>query len=276
MAHLAAGPGLGLAVEMQARAGLGEQRPASASTRRPIRFSITASRTRRGRASGSPQTARTSCSNWLAAQASIVQWPELCGRGASSLTSTAPSRVTNISTASSPDQVERVGDPPARSPARLATLAGDRRRGEGHVENMVAMAVLDRSKAATAPSWPRADDHRDSGRNRQALENAAAPADALPGGVELGPVARSRPGPCRHSRAGPSSARRAAELRDRARVRPASRPAPGGGGDASRVEEVLLAQPVLADARTAAPGRTGLRASKQLEPSAPARSRTRR
>jgi hypothetical protein len=52
--------------------------------------------------SGRPQIARTSCSNWLVAQASIVQWPELCGRGAISLASTLPSLVTNISSATSP------------------------------------------------------------------------------------------------------------------------------------------------------------------------------
>ena len=40
--------------------------------------------------SGRPQIARTSCSNWLVAQASIVQCPELCGRGAISLASTLP------------------------------------------------------------------------------------------------------------------------------------------------------------------------------------------
>ena len=39
---------------------------------------------------GRPATARICISNWLAGQASIVQWPQLCGRGASSLTRMAP------------------------------------------------------------------------------------------------------------------------------------------------------------------------------------------
>ena len=52
--------------------------------------------------SGSPHNARTSCSNWLVKHASIVQCPELCGRGAISLTSRCAGSVTNISTASKP------------------------------------------------------------------------------------------------------------------------------------------------------------------------------
>ena len=40
--------------------------------------------------SGRPQTARSCCSNWLVMQASMVRWPELCGRGASSLIRSLP------------------------------------------------------------------------------------------------------------------------------------------------------------------------------------------
>ncbi len=36
--------------------------------------------------SGQPATARMWFSNWLTAQASMVQWPLLCTRGANSLT----------------------------------------------------------------------------------------------------------------------------------------------------------------------------------------------
>ena len=53
------------------------------------------------RPSPSPHTARICCSYWLVMLASSVQWPLLCGRGASSLTSSSPS-TTNISTASTP------------------------------------------------------------------------------------------------------------------------------------------------------------------------------
>ncbi len=52
--------------------------------------------------SGSPQTARSCCSNWQVTWASMVRCPELCGRGASSLTITEPSRVTNSSTHRTP------------------------------------------------------------------------------------------------------------------------------------------------------------------------------
>ena len=94
--------------------------------------------------SGRPAMARMCSSNWLAGQASIVQWPELCGRGAISFTSTRPSRSTNISTASKPDEIERIRD----SPSDRLCLPIDRPRNtrwrQGQVENMVAVAVLDR------------------------------------------------------------------------------------------------------------------------------------
>ena len=51
---------------------------------------------------GQPATARMCCSNWLTMQASSVQWPELCTRGAISFTSRAPSRATNNSTVKTP------------------------------------------------------------------------------------------------------------------------------------------------------------------------------
>ena len=53
--------------------------------------------------SARPHTARTCCSNWLVTHASSVQWPLLCGRGASSLTSTSLP-TTNISTAHHADE----------------------------------------------------------------------------------------------------------------------------------------------------------------------------
>ena len=51
--------------------------------------------------SGHPSTARRCCSNWLVTEPSIVQWPELCTRGAHSL-ATNPPLVSNSSTASTP------------------------------------------------------------------------------------------------------------------------------------------------------------------------------
>ena len=66
--------------------------------------------------SGRSSTARRCCSNWLVTAPSMVQWPELCGRIASSLTSTrggppAASATSNSSTASTPGDAEPVGDP---------------------------------------------------------------------------------------------------------------------------------------------------------------------
>ncbi len=50
---------------------------------------------------GQPRTARRCCSNCEVIDPSIVQWPELCGRRASSLIST-PSSVRKNSTATIP------------------------------------------------------------------------------------------------------------------------------------------------------------------------------
>ena len=55
--------------------------------RSPSRFAIAAGCSISGDPSGRPQMARSCCSNWLVRQASNVRCPELCGRGASSLTS---------------------------------------------------------------------------------------------------------------------------------------------------------------------------------------------
>jgi VIT1/CCC1 family predicted Fe2+/Mn2+ transporter len=52
--------------------------------------------------SGRPHTARSCCSNWLVTHASNVRWPELCGRGASSLISSSPPGSTKNSTHSTP------------------------------------------------------------------------------------------------------------------------------------------------------------------------------
>ena len=68
----------------------------------PSRFTIAVGRNEPVAPNGRPQTARTCCSNWLVTQPSIVQCPELCGRGASSLMINSPSLCKNISTARSP------------------------------------------------------------------------------------------------------------------------------------------------------------------------------
>ena len=51
--------------------------------------------------SGIPMIARTWFSNWLVSAPSMVQWPELCTRGANSFASSRPS-TSNSSSASTP------------------------------------------------------------------------------------------------------------------------------------------------------------------------------
>ena len=51
---------------------------------------------------GNPVIARTCASYWLVVQASIVAWPELWGRGASSFTTSVPSFRTKNSTQRTP------------------------------------------------------------------------------------------------------------------------------------------------------------------------------
>ena len=82
----------------------GSRRTAARSGASPPRmFTITVHGSRAcGEPSGRSSTARRWFSNWLVTEPSWVQWPVLCGRIASSLTSTRPSRVSNSSTASTP------------------------------------------------------------------------------------------------------------------------------------------------------------------------------
>ena len=99
VSHLAARPRFELAVEMQLDVGEAASAaaqsgspasPAQATDRRAGWPSPPAAAVRSSRAAGR-RSARTCCSNWLVTQASNVRWPELCGRGASSLTSSSPS-----------------------------------------------------------------------------------------------------------------------------------------------------------------------------------------
>ena len=73
-------------------------------------LTITVQRARgAGEPSGRSITARRWFSNWLVTAPSWVQWPVLCGRIASSLTSTRPSVVSKSSTARIAGDVERAG-----------------------------------------------------------------------------------------------------------------------------------------------------------------------
>ena len=100
MSHFAARPYLRFPVKMQRQPRLG--RPFTPAFDL-VADQISPSRIRCGATvapSGQPAIARICCSNCETAQASMVQWPELCTRGAISLTSSlspASSSTRNIS-----------------------------------------------------------------------------------------------------------------------------------------------------------------------------------
>ena len=86
----------------------------------------------------------------------MVQWPELCGRGASSFTSTSPSRVTNISTASRPTSFISCAMWRAIASAFTA-IAGVMRAGAMVVSRMWLRCWFSTGTyIAIAPSKPRA------------------------------------------------------------------------------------------------------------------------
>jgi hypothetical protein len=74
-----------------------------------------------GEPSGRSRTARRCCSNWDVLAPSMVQWPLLCGRMASSFTSSPPG-VSNSSTASIPvTPIPAAMASPRRCAARAVT-----------------------------------------------------------------------------------------------------------------------------------------------------------
>ena len=97
----------------------------------PTKFFITASECRSTEASGNPATARICRSNWLAGHPSMVQCPELCGRGAISFASTLPSRSTNISTARTPTRSSASATRRAMRNASAAISGTHPSRGKG-------------------------------------------------------------------------------------------------------------------------------------------------
>ena len=87
----------------------------------------------------------------------MVQCPELCGRIASSLTTSAPSTVSNSSTASSPTTPSSAASRSASCPAALAVSRVQTRRGRDHLDaDPVALHGLhDRPRRALAERRPR-------------------------------------------------------------------------------------------------------------------------
>ena len=86
--------------------------------------------------------ARMCCSNWLVALASIVAWPLLWTRGASSLTTSGPSGQQEQLDGQEPDQVHRVGE--RRTAMRLGRVRDSRRtRSAGSTDSSQDAAVMD-------------------------------------------------------------------------------------------------------------------------------------
>ena len=196
-------------------------------------------------------TARMWSSNWLAGQASMVQWPELWGRGAISLTRTRPWRSTNISTAREADEVEGFGDSPGDAGGFGGGVGGDAGGGEGEVEDAVAVAVLHGVEEGAAAVLAAGDDDADlAGVVDEAFEDEGFGVEGGPGGGRVGLGSGGRLGLCRRSRGGWFSGRRGGRSSAVASCRAVSvvDGAPGGGGDAGVAEEGFLGDAVLADA----------------------------
>ena len=233
VAHLAAGPRLALAVEMQARVGIGDELRASGRPRQPSRLSITASACRSVGPSGRPAIARTHCSNCETAQASIVQWPELCGRGRQFVDQHAGRRGRRTS--------RRRGRRPAPSASAMRRAIAsasrgdrgiDRRRGDGPAQHVVLVAVLDRHIGGDVAGNGASDDHRDlQGEVHPRLERRRARRRPPPSSPPRR-QSRSVPGADRHlalavvAEARRLQHRRAGRSRATARAQAGARPRP--------------------------------------------------
>ena len=212
VAHLAAAPRLRLAVQVQlgrrmaqhlAPLRLARRALASPSNHRsPSRFTITAGVCCRVSPSGRSASTRACCSNCDVTQASIEKCPLLCGRGAISLTSSAPSRVDEHLDAEDAAVIERRGD------ARCDLAgAGDRasaltRAGTIDTSRMPSRCRFsaDRPRRAVAALVAR-DDHRYLARERDpSLEHAWLAAHRAPRLAQRPRASHARPGPCRRSR----------------------------------------------------------------------------
>ena len=121
------------------------RRPAHKS---PSRFAIAAGRCISVEPSGRPQTARNCCSNWLVTQASTVRWPELCGRGASSLIKQRPIVRHEKLDAQHAHHVQLFQDAARQVHGLLRDFRRNARRGDRHVQDMPAVLILDGAVSA--------------------------------------------------------------------------------------------------------------------------------
>ena len=117
------------------------------SRRRPSRLVISTRPRRIGLPSGKPATARMCCSNCDTEAPSMVQWPELCTRGAISLTSTAweaPSSHDEHLDRQHADIAEGFRDGLGDAPR----FRGDRRRHGGrHARGLQDVVLMRRSRS---------------------------------------------------------------------------------------------------------------------------------
>ena len=216
--------------------------------------------------SGQPRTARRWFSNWLVSAPSIVQCPELCTRGAISFASSSPPTSNSSTRARRRSRGRRAA---ASRELLAAAWSASSSPGAGArlTRRMPSRCWFSTSgQHATAPSWPRTatiDSSRSNGDER--LEDAAARRRARPTRRRRRPPRGARPGPCRRSRRGGSSAPRAARdgvdrgVERRRGRRPART---RGGRDPERAEASPSRRGGPATPRaTARPGATGEAAS---------------
>ena len=121
----------------------------------------------------------------------MVQWPELCGRGASSLTSTAAVPGDEHLDRQNADESQGIGDS-QRDPLRLGGRLGRYGGGcYGFVQDVVGVAVLDGGIGHHRAILAARDDHRDLKREiDEAFDDGIDSADRLPG-IDRRRVARS-------------------------------------------------------------------------------------
>ena len=197
--------------------------------------------------------ARICSSNWLAGQASIVQWPELCGRGASSLTSTLPRGIDEHLHREQADQVERLrhaagdvlrlpGPPPPGCGRARGSGPGCGSRWRFSTVSNAAMAPSAPRAITTLISWAKSmKPSRISGFGASRSNAGARSSGAAQHRLALAVIAQARG--LQHRAAGRAAATAA---RSSSRLCTGQ---PGRGGDTGAVEERLLGDPVLADAQ---------------------------
>ena len=212
-------------------------------------------------------TARRWFSNCEVTAPSWVQWPVLCGRIASSLTSTRPSVVSNSSTARMPVTPSSPAIRSAISCARPARSGS--RSGAGATTSRQMPSTCVDATTGYAAAWPLGEraTSADSSRRKSTSSSASSPHPGLarPPGTPRRtrrPTGRTRR-PCRRSRRGWSSARTATRRRRANSATSATDPTTRCAGTARRARPAGPRITALSWACTSAsgPGRTAIPAS---------------